>query len=214
MKYLAFIITAAITLTACNRFNNLGYHELDCPPYDPTILHTWFPYQEGDTFYYKDDAGDTQWLGINSVVYYDGDEPAICDMPTECIPGGSVFASREREQEDKIWLYANHSAYNNSRGDYMVLAFNSINIEMVVNDDGTLSLAPLYDERPEQYYKDIKPIFSYHATRALDEVTYSDVYEIELPENDMGNAKTIYLVKQHGIVGYTTQTGNTYWLQR
>lgn len=214
MKYLVSILSAVVIFSACNKIGT-GNKELHCPPYDPTTLNTWFPYDEGATYYYKDSSGDKHWLAIQDVSYTNGDEPSEgwnCMPATECYPSGSVFAYRDINQYDKIWLNAHHVP--TETGGRITLAWNSTNTEIIVNSDGTLALAPVYDERPEQYYEDIKPGFVHHANLYLNEVSYTDVYEITLRNNDMGNARKVYLVKNKGIVGYETQDGRSYWIEQ
>ncbi len=212
MKYLVLILTAAIAFSSCSKNNRIGYNKLECPAYNPTFLNTWFPYEEGHTYYYKSNNGERHWLAIQSINYSDGDEPQGCMIPQECIPSGNVFAYRDLDQYDKIWLSASH--HISGGVERVTLAWNSTNIQLVVNDDQSMGLDPMYYERPEDYYRDIKPEFTYHSSRALNEVTYNDVYEITLNKNDMGNARKLYLVKNRGVIGYETQDGNTFWMER
>lgn len=212
MKYQVFILSIVIAISSCNKIGP-GNNELHCPPYDPTTLNTWFPYEKGATYYYKDSTGDKHWLAIENVRYVNGDEPSEgwdCTAETECIPSGSVFAYRDREREDKIWLNALHSPNHSS----ITLSWNSIPANILVTEDGSLSLDPTYYDRPEEYYKIIKPGFVHHAKLFLNEVSYTDVYEITFPNNQMGNARKVYLAKNKGIVGYETQEGRSYWIER
>lgn len=212
MKYLVFILAIVIAISSCNKTGPIN-NELHCPPYDPTILNTWFPYEKGATYYYKDSTGDEHWLAIENVRYVNGDEPSEgwdCTAETECIPAGSVFAYRDREREDKIWFHALHSPNHRS----ITLSWNSYNADILVNEDGSLSLDPLFYDRPEEYYKTYKPGFVHHSQLYLNEVSYTDVYEITFNNNNMGNARTVYLAKNKGIVGYETKAGRSYWIEQ
>lgn len=208
MKYYLSILVIAITISSCSKHYPTT-PQLVCPPYDPTFLNTWFPYEDDQTYYYKDSIGNMHWLAIENVSYSDGDEPGGCMQPTECIPSGSVFAYRDVDQYDKIWLGANH--YINKDGGKLDLAWNSIQVHMLVNNDGTLGLDPLYYGRSEDYYSKIKPAFAHYDKVSLNAKEYTDVYEIVFSNNDMGNARKLYLAKDHGIVGYQTQDGVSYW---
>ncbi len=209
MKQLITLLVATIMFTACNK-QQPHMRPLTCPPYDPTFLNTWFPYEQGATYYYKDSAGNTHWLTIDNRIYYNGDEGMSCTPATQCIPGGVVFASRDLQKTDKINLNALHSL--TPEGEHLDLMWNSGYIYLLVNPDGTLSLNPLYYNRPEAYYQDIKPeLFTRHAKISLHEAEYNDVYEIVLKTHDMGNTRRLYLAKEHGIIGYTTTAGITYW---
>lgn len=213
MKNLAILLAAAISISACNK-GPASVGRLNCPAYDPTPVNTWFPYEQGKTYYYKANDTSTHWLEIQQVKYTNGDEMEgwVCEAPTICLPGATVFAGRDIEQYDKIWLSALHT--HRPTGDEFTLAWNSTNTELIMNEDGSLSLNPVFYDRPEDYYQQIKPDFVYHSQQSLNEVAYNDVYEITFNNNDMGNAHKIYLVKNHGIVGYQTQDGLEYWLQK
>jgi hypothetical protein len=210
MKYYISILAIALAISSCNK-HYPAPQQLVCPPYNPAFLNTWFPYEDDHTYYYKDSIGNRHWLAIENVSYSDGDEPGGCVMPTECIPSGTVFAYRDVNQQDKIWLSATH--HINKDGERLDLHWNSISVYILVNNDGTLSLDPLYYGRTEDYYQEIKPAFAHYDKVQLNAVEYTDVYEIVFAKNDMGNARKLYLAKDHGIVGYQTQDGASYWME-
>jgi hypothetical protein len=120
-----------------------------------------------------------------------------------------VFAYRDIAQYDKIWLNASH--HYNKNGEYLALHWNSVAVYILVNKDGSLGLDPQYYNRPEDYYQEIKPSFTHYDKLSLNEIDYSNVYEITFAKNDLGNAHKLYLAKDHGVVGYQTHDGVDYW---
>ncbi|MCB0700291.1 MAG: hypothetical protein KDC11_10600 [Chitinophagaceae bacterium] len=215
MKYFAFVITLSVALTSCVLIGQQGPEKLNCPTYDATFLNTWFPYTEGNTYYFKDSTGNRHFLEIQHVMYRNGDEVEEgwnCMPATECYPSGNISAYRDRDQEDRMWLSVIHS-YDKSE-ENLVMIVNGHNTYMLVNSDGSIRLDPTYYDRPEDYYKEYKPDFIHHDKLSLNEVTYTDVYEVTYHKNDMGDARTYYFAKGHGIVGYSTFAGSYYGLEQ
>lgn len=213
MKQFALLVFAVTTLISCKRTNNFGYRELICPPYDTTFLSTWLPYQEGDSLNYRDSTGATDNFVIYKVMHEDGDESNGCTPPTECTPSGSIYAYFDDYPTDKLWLRSIH--YYNGRGEeHFMLSWNSDKVEIIINSDGTFSLDNSYYDRQEDFGGNIRPKFTHYETLALNEVNYNEVYEIEFNEIVHGNTKRFYLVKEHGIIGYQTIWGRTYWLNK
>lgn len=212
MKKLITLSAMVLTMASCSKNEPLMYPELDCPPYDATFLNTWFPYEQGSTYYYKDEGSNTrQWMEIANVVHSDGDDISECFVEDKCHPYGYIFASRDLEQPDKITCSINH--YRTDGEESLSLSFNSPATELSVQSDGTLILNDLYYGRSEQYYADIKPDVTHHQQLQLKDATYTDVYEFVYPYTGQGETKVLYLAKGYGIVAYETFDGRKFYIQ-
>lgn len=209
MKYLILFLTVAITFCSCNTNNYSLYRKLSCPPYDATFLNTWFPYNQGETYYYKGSVDYKHWLKIDTVGYLDGDEQLGCTVDTMCLPAGMISAHRDKSQHNKIWFNVIHGI--TMYGEQVTLIWNSDHIHLKVNEDGSMVPDPLYYERPESYYQDRKPVVIHYTELWLNEVLYTDVYEIHPSVKDMGSIRKLYLAKSHGIVGFETIGEILFW---
>ncbi len=209
MKYLLLILATAITFCSCDRNNYALTGKLNCPPYDVTFLNTWFPYEQGATYYYKGNVDYKHWLKIDTVGYLDGDEQLGCVVENECLPSGIISAHRDKSLHNKIWFNVIHGI-GSMYGEQVTLVWNSDNVYLKVNDDGTLVPDPLYYDRQESFYQERKPVVIHHTELWLNEVLYTDVYEIHPPLKDYISTRKLYLAKGHGIVGFQT-VGETYF---
>lgn len=211
MKYFVLIVTAVAIFSSCYKPppGLTDREKYGCPGYDGKFLEEWFPYTVGDTLYFSDQRGERHWLSPEWRMW--SREDSFIIEKDECIASEKIFADRDIAQNNKILFNVKHYIRSESKSENIILVWNSNEIHLMVKADGALGIN-------EKYYttaggNNKKPGLVHHNNLILNTVPYTDVYEITIIYNSIGNTHKLYLAKNKGIIGYETKAGSAFWVE-
>lgn len=203
MRHLFFASTMLIFLFSCSKpYDNVpagARYQDRCPAFDPKNISTWMPYEEHKTYYYVDSSGVKYTLTIDSQEY---SEEYWHTMINSCVITGDLYAFADTA--DTLDIYLN------------------VSYGMHATDPGgpNLSIGWMGTRVYFQYYgytaDTLKPKLPTNSNNlsVIDKISfggkdYYTVHELTVKDNKL---QKLYIVKEHGVVAFTTVDNTTYWL--
>lgn len=214
-KLLLVAITGlCITTMSCTDTTN-------CPAFDGSTLYTWFPYQEGDIYYFSGSNGDMDTLVIGTMQKTDAYTVTQSRSPFKhakeyCEISGTVTSAKDNAATPHpgwINMYVRHHISGNDQLDnnFMALSFDYSKNEggVYVQFNATNELATLFNSG-------MFDLTTYdHAD--LNNRSYNHVRLIEPntePYRSLCKMDKLYIARDMGVIGYRTYPDLVeYWLQ-
>lgn len=197
MKYLIPTILVIVLLSSCTKEKSkpLGAGRTQtCEAFDPEELSKWFPYQLRVTNSYIDSNGNVYQLTADSVNYSD----EYKGPSNGCVITGEIYALPSPSNPLDIYMEVICSIiYGNPVGYYLTLKWIDAEVDFNRYSSNRDTLNPT--NKPKKI-KD-KMIFGGKEYQTVHEIYANSV-----------TVKYIYIVKGSGVVAFTTQDDNLYWL--
>lgn len=198
MKYLIPTILVIVLLSSCAKEKSkpLGAGRTQtCEAFDPEKLNAWFPYQFRLTYKYVDSNNNEYMLTVDSLNYSD----EYVGPHAGCIITGDVYALASPIGSMDISMVMSYYLKYGSGMLGADLNFKWIDAEILFKS---------YYEMSDTLYptNKSKKIFDKMEFGGKEYQTVHEIYANSV------TVKYIYIVKGSGVVAFTTQDDNLYWL--
>lgn len=159
------------------------------------------PYEEHKTYYYVDSSGVKYTLTVDSQVYSE-EYTAPLYLLSSCFISGDIYALADTADTLDIYLNVSYGMHATDPG------------------GSNLSIGWMGTRVYFQYYgytaDTLKPKLPTHSNNlsVIDKMSfggkdYYTVHELTVKDNKL---QKLYIVKEHGVVAFTTVDNTTYWL--
>lgn len=207
MKSHIYILFMLLALTSCKK-------KVDCAAFDGTLLYSWFPYKEGETYYYSNSDGDRDTMiiadvsetGPHKIEYETGlnSKHKFCDIR------GVITSQKDKNRAGLLSMFVQHVVEgNDGTGNSIQFSFKSAYL-VTFGANGT-DMGELVNQGTPSFEMERLPILTVNGK------DFTDVLVISVTRDmiaESGKLDKIYIAKGHGFIGYRSYPDKKeFWIQ-